>query len=50
VETSADALALITEKAGTLAGKVASQGPDAFELSPPGAAQDAKPLLFRRQP
>jgi len=50
VETSADALALITEKAGTLAGKVASQGPDAFELSPPGAAEDAKPLLFRRQP
>ena len=50
VETSADALALITEKAGTLVGQVASQGPDAFEFSPPSATRDAKPLLFRRQP
>lgn len=50
VETTADTLALIAEKAGTLAGRVSSQGPDAFEFSPPGAARDAKPLLFRRQP
>lgn len=49
IETAADAIALVTEKAGTMAGKVATKGPDAFEFSPPGAPADAKPLLFERQ-
>jgi hypothetical protein len=49
VETSADAIALSSEKAGTMVGKVVSKGPDAFEFSLPGAPADAKPLLFQRQ-
>ncbi|MFN9369725.1 MAG: tetratricopeptide repeat protein [Planctomycetia bacterium] len=49
IETAADAIALVTEKAGTMAGKVAAKGADAFEFSLPGAPADAKPLLFERQ-
>jgi hypothetical protein len=49
IETSADAIALTSEKAGTMVGKVASKGPDAFEFSLPGAPAEAKPLLFQRQ-
>ncbi len=49
IETAADAIALVTEKAGTMAGKVAAKGPDAFEFSPAGAPADAKPLRFERQ-
>ena len=49
IETAADAIALQSEKAGTMVGKVTSKGPDAFECSLPGAPADAKPLLFKRQ-
>ena len=49
IETAADAIALHSEKAGTMVGKVASKGPDAFEFSLPGAPAEAKPLLFQRQ-
>jgi hypothetical protein len=49
IETAADAIALHSEKAGTMAGKVTSKGPDAFEFSLPGAPAEAKPLLFQRQ-
>jgi hypothetical protein len=49
IETAADAIALHSDKAGTMAGKVVSKGPDAFEFSLPGAPAEAKPLLFQRQ-
>jgi len=49
VETAADAIAMHSEKAGTMVGKVTSKGPDAFEFSLPGAPKEAKPLLFERQ-
>jgi len=49
VQTDVDALALVSEKAGTMAGRVVSKGADAFEFSLPGAPPDAKPLLFERQ-
>jgi tetratricopeptide (TPR) repeat protein len=49
VETAADAIKLDSEKAGTMVGKVASEGPDAFEFSLPGAPADVKPLRFERQ-
>ena len=32
-----------------MVGKVASEGPDAFEFSLPGAPADVKPLRFERQ-
>jgi len=49
VETAADAIAMHSEKAGTMVGRVTSKGPDAFEFSLPGAPKEAKPLLFERQ-
>ena len=49
IETSADAIALVSEKAGTMVGRVASKGPDAFEFSLPGAPAGTKPLRFERQ-
>jgi predicted Zn-dependent protease len=49
IETSRDAIALVSEKAGTMGGKVASQGPDAFEFTLSGGPPGAKPLAFQRQ-
>jgi tetratricopeptide (TPR) repeat protein len=49
VETARDALALNTEKAGTMAGKVQSKGADAFDFMLAGAPKEAKPLEFQRQ-
>jgi len=49
IETAADAIKLDSDKAGTMVGHVASQGPDAFEFSLPGAPADVKPLRFERQ-
>ena len=49
IETSADAIALVSEKAGTMVGKVDSKGPDAFEFSLPGAPAGTRPLRFERQ-
>jgi len=49
VETARDAIALNTEKAGSMVGKVQSKGPDAFDFTLVGAPKEAKPLEFRRQ-
>ena len=49
VVTARDAIALNTEKQGSMVGKVQSKGPDAFEFSLAGAPKEAKPLLFQRQ-
>lgn len=49
IETAADAIALVSEKAGTMTGQVKSLGPDAFEFSLPGAPAGTKPLRFDRQ-
>ena len=45
----ADAVALVSESAGTMTGKVASKGADAFEFTLAGAPADAKPIAFQRQ-
>jgi tetratricopeptide (TPR) repeat protein len=50
IETSADAIALVSESAGTMVAKVTPTGPDAFEFSLPSAPKDTKPLRFARQP
>jgi tetratricopeptide (TPR) repeat protein len=49
IQTAADAIRLESDKAGTMVGNVASQGPDTFEFSLPGAPPDVKPLRFERQ-
>ena len=49
IETAADAIALVSEKAGTMTGQVKSLGADAFEFSLPGAPAGTKPLRFDRQ-
>jgi tetratricopeptide (TPR) repeat protein len=49
LSTSADSIALESEKAGTMVAKVQSRGPDAFEFSLAGAPKDAPPLRFERQ-
>jgi len=50
IETSADAINLVSETAGTMNGRVTSQGRDAFEFALANAPPSAKPLEFRRQP
>jgi tetratricopeptide (TPR) repeat protein len=49
LSTSADAIALESEKAGTMVAKVKSRGPDAFEFTLAGAPAEAPPLRFERQ-
>jgi hypothetical protein len=49
IATAPDAMALQSEKAGTMAGKVVSKGPDAFDFALDGAPADAKPIAFQRQ-
>jgi len=49
ISTTADAVALESEKAGTMLAKVKSLGADTFEFSLVGAPKDAKPLVFQRQ-
>ena len=49
IETARDAIALVSESAGTMSGQVASQGADAFEFTLAGAPAGAAPLAFRRQ-
>lgn len=49
IQTAADAIALVSEKAGTMTGKVVSKGPDAFEFTLAGGPPGAKPLLLNRQ-
>ena len=50
IETSADAINLVSETAGTMNGRVTSKGGDAFEFALANAPPSAKPLEFRRQP
>jgi len=49
IDTARDAIALVSEKAGTMTGKVVSKGADAFEFTLAGAPADAKPITFQRQ-
>lgn len=49
IETARDGISLISESAGTMAGRVAARGPDAFEFTMAGAPADAKPIVFERQ-
>jgi tetratricopeptide (TPR) repeat protein len=49
VETARDAIALNTEKAGSMVGNVQSKGSDAFSFTLVGAPKEAKPLEFQRQ-
>jgi tetratricopeptide (TPR) repeat protein len=49
IETARDAIALVSESAGTMAGKVASKGADAFEFTFAGAPAEATPIAFQRQ-
>ena len=49
VETARDAIALNTEKAGSMMGNVKSKGADAFDFTLVGAPKEAKPLEFQRQ-
>jgi tetratricopeptide (TPR) repeat protein len=49
IETARDAIALVSESAGTMTGKVTSKGADAFEFMLAGAPADAKPIVFQRQ-
>jgi hypothetical protein len=50
IETAADAIALVSESAGTMVAKVTPKSADSFEFALPAAPKDAKPLLFARQP
>ncbi|MEI7780858.1 MAG: tetratricopeptide repeat protein [Planctomycetota bacterium] len=49
IATARDAIALESEKAGTMTGKVVSKGPDAFEFALAGAPAEAQPISFQRQ-
>jgi tetratricopeptide (TPR) repeat protein len=49
IETARDAIALVSEKAGTMTAKVVSKGPDSFEFTLADGPPGAKPLLFERQ-
>jgi len=49
IETARDAIALVSEKAGTMGGTVVSKGPDAFEFTLAGGPPGAKPLQFQRR-
>ena len=49
IETARDAIALVSEAAGTMAGTVVSKGADAFDFSLAGAPADAPPIAFERQ-
>lgn len=50
IETSADAVALVSESSGTMVAKVTPKSADSFEFALPSAPKDTKPLLFTRQP
>lgn len=50
IETSADAMALVSESAGTMVAKVTPKSADSFEFALPAAPKDTPPLVFVRQP
>jgi len=49
IETAADAIALVSESAGTMVAKVTPRDADSFEFALPSAPSDAPPLVFSRQ-
>ena len=49
IETTADAVALVSESAGTMVAKVTPKTADSFEFSLAAAPKDTPPLLFTRQ-
>lgn len=49
IATARDSIALESEQAGTMTGKVVSKGPDAFDFALAGAPAEAKPIAFQRQ-
>ena len=48
IDTTRDTIALVSEKAGTMTGKVVPQGPDAFEFTLAAGPPGAKPLVFHK--
>ena len=50
IETTADAVALVSESAGTMVAKVTPKTADSFEFSLAAAPKDTPPLVFSRQP
>ncbi|MFM7206534.1 MAG: tetratricopeptide repeat protein [Planctomycetaceae bacterium] len=50
IDTAADAIALVSESAGTMVARVTPKSGDSFEFALPSAPKDAPPLLFARQP
>jgi hypothetical protein len=48
IETSRDAIALVSESVGTMAGKVVARGPDAFDFTLVGAPPNAAAISFHR--
>jgi len=49
IETTRDAIALVSQTAGTMTAQVASKGADAFDFTLVGAPPDAPPLSFQRR-
>jgi len=50
IETAADAVALVSESAGTMVAKVTPRDANSFEFSLPSAPSGTPPLVFTRQP
>jgi Tfp pilus assembly protein PilF len=50
IETTADAVALVSKSAGTMVAKVTPKTADSFEFSLAAAPKDTPPLVFSRQP
>jgi tetratricopeptide (TPR) repeat protein len=49
IETARDAIALVSEVAGTMTGGVQSKGADAFDFKLAGSPPTAQPIAFHRQ-
>jgi tetratricopeptide (TPR) repeat protein len=49
IETARDAIALVSESAGTMTGGVQSKGADAFDFTLAGSPPTAQPIAFHRQ-
>jgi tetratricopeptide (TPR) repeat protein len=49
VEAARDAIALVSESAGTMTGQVAAKGADAFDFTLAGAPPGATPIAFQRR-
>ncbi|MFM8735023.1 MAG: tetratricopeptide repeat protein [Pirellulales bacterium] len=50
IETSGDAIALVTEAAGTMVARVTPKTADSFEFALPAAPRGTPPLVFAREP